>query len=294
MANPGTPAHNIPPGEDEQVRTLADLKRQARENAAARSLEAATIGSGGLTVVDGFIDLQGGSTLHVSGDAVFDGTVTLAAGALNTSGGSISAGVDLTAGRDVVAGRNVGAVQDIAAGRDITATRNITAGGDISAAGGLAANDLIVTGDMSSGGDLTAAGNVTAAGVVVATASRAHVVTGAYAEAWIDGDGTLGILPSSKRFKRDIVTWEPEIERLLQLQAVMFRYTFVAPDAPRQIGFIAEELRDLGFIEFLSYAPNGELEGINYSRLTTALLVLGQQQEARLQRIAERMAIVDT
>ncbi|MEV6798549.1 hypothetical protein AB0M91_09395 [Micromonospora rifamycinica] len=44
-----------PPGQDWLVRQIRDLQRQVRELAAARTLEAAAIGSGGITIRDGAV-----------------------------------------------------------------------------------------------------------------------------------------------------------------------------------------------------------------------------------------------
>lgn len=69
-----------PPGQDYLMRRLATLERQVRELAAARRMEAATIGSGGLTVTDGAIRvLDAGGVLKVQAGKLPDGTYGLAA-----------------------------------------------------------------------------------------------------------------------------------------------------------------------------------------------------------------------
>lgn len=172
----------------------------------------------------------------------------------------------------------------------IAATNSYLGAGTVSMGTINASGSVNASGDVT-GANLTAGGRVTSAAAFRSTGSRAYVMTVGYAGAWLDGDGTLGISPSSIRFKTDVEQWQPDIERLLLLRAVMFRYDLPGadPDAPKQIGFIAEELDALGFPEFLFYDPDGVVEGINYDRLTVALLVLAQTQETRLQNLEARL-----
>lgn len=174
----------------------------------------------------------------------------------------------------------------------VSVTGNVTATGDLSASGN------------ANAADVNASGRVTSTSAFRSAGSRAYICTSGYAGGWIDGDGTIGISPSSIRFKIDIEEWLPNIGRLLLLRAVLFRYdpavlAGAKPDAPRQLGFIAEELEALGFPEFVFYddgewewAPNPEdehdgeyilvgpprIQGINYDRITVALLRLAQHE----------------
>lgn len=66
----------VPPGEDDLPRRLRALEAQVAALASARSLEAATIGRGGLTVASG-------GTLHVTGATIIDGTLSLPAGIID-------------------------------------------------------------------------------------------------------------------------------------------------------------------------------------------------------------------
>ncbi|WP_378144823.1 hypothetical protein ACFJGV_15200 [Cnuibacter sp. UC19_7] len=278
MANPGTPAFSMPPAEDETVRAQADVERRQREDAAARTLEAATIGSGGLTVKGGFIDLKEGSSLHVSGEAVFDGDVSLPAGSLNTPGGSIGAGQDITAGQDVIA------VRDVKAGRHADVDQNLTVGGNATVTG-----DVTTQARVRAAGDIETTGTV---GLLRSVGSRNYIVGTNYAGAWINVDGTIGISPSSRLFKGAIRDWSFDPQKLLQVQAKSFVYkqSPVPYQAERQVGFIAEDLDELGLSAFLFYDDTGAVQGINYDRLTVALFVLAQWQEQRLSAIEQRLS----
>ena len=129
------------------------------------------------------------------------------------------------------------------------------------------------------------AGDVTASGIGTFVASRNLVLTTGYAGLWMDVAGRIGISPSSVRYKVDIEHWEgTPIEELYKLRAVMFRYDpelfGTDPDGQKQLGFIAEELFALGFPEFISYDEFWNIQGINYDRLSVALLVLAQKEHA--------------
>lgn len=140
---------------------------------------------------------------------------------------------------------------------------------------------------------INATGRVTSADPIRSPGARTYVVSTGYAGLWAETDGTFGISPSSRRFKTDFEEWTPDIARLLELHAVLFRYNLPGsdPNAPKQLGFIAEDLAELGFTEFLFYDAEGLVEGINYDRLTVALLVLAQAQEARLRAVEDRLGL---
>ena len=61
-------------GEDWIAREIADLRRELNELRAARTLEAATIGQGGLTVAGGAININGGALNVLNGDLTVSGT----------------------------------------------------------------------------------------------------------------------------------------------------------------------------------------------------------------------------
>lgn len=70
----------------------------------------------------------------------------------------------------------------------------------------------------------------------------------------------------------------------------------VAPpeDAPREVGFVAEELHDLGLADFVDYDEAGLPASIRYDRLTAALVPLLQQQQAQIAALAERVAALES
>lgn len=283
MPNPGTPAFGLPPADDDFVRLQADLGRQQRENAAARTLEAAEIGSGGLTVTGGFLDLKSGSTLHVSGDAVFDGTLTLPAGSLDTPGGSISAGVDMSAGQDV------NATRDVAAGRDVSADRNLIVGGDAS-----------IDGTVGVGGNVGVTGQVAVNGPVFFPDAYNTLITGPRLGAWWGSDGRGGYQPSTRDAKTNERPAVLDSDAILGLQLHYFQYRAEiakheadpAYEVATELGLFAEDLDAAGLTQFVFYGGDeGEKRplGIHYENLSLAVLAVAQGLDSRLQAMERRL-----
>lgn len=174
------------------------------------------------------------------------------------------------------------------------------------ASGSAVTGNISATGTITSNSNITAAGDITANNRVVSAAalrspgSRTYIVSTTYAGAWVDGDGTIGISPSSRRYKQDIRPWTKDVKAFLGLQPVMFRYrkdmmgrkekAADLPEQPMQIGLIAEDVADAGFTEFVFYDPEGLVEGINYDRLTVALLAALKAQDERLNLIEGKLA----
>lgn len=165
-------------------------------------------------------------------------------------------------------------------------------------------------------GVVTSTGSVSAAGAIQGATgkfdvglysldARNFVVATNYAASWIDINGHFGISPSSRRFKRDITTWEPDLEAFLSdVRPVRYHDDLDQPLGfdgegeplagphelgPWRYGFIAEELADAGFEQFTFADAEGRVLGINYDRLTVALFAVAQQQADRLDQLEQRL-----
>lgn len=207
------------------------------------------IGEGGLTVKGGSIRIEAGGQLHVDGDATFNGSLTVPAGSLNTAG-------DITAGDDVIAG-------DTVQGAHVVGTADVTAPA-IAASGQVSGATGVFNGGLKS----------------TDVHSRLLTYGGAYTATYCHVDGTLGHVPSSRRFKRDEQPAELDPAAVLALQMVSFRYTAaveeLGDDADTEIGLIAEDVHALGLTWLVNYDADGAPLGIRYERLALALLPLVQ------------------
>lgn len=261
--SPGSIANRMPPAEDDQARKARDLSRAQRENAAARSLEATSIGEGGLRVIGGSINIEAGGDLIVDGDAEFNGNLTVPAGSLDTAG-NISAGGNLTAGATVQ-----GASLVSTGGASVTGT--ITAG-------------AVSTGGVSATGEVSGNQGTFASGLSSPGAYNTLVTGGgAYRATWQHETGYYGYAPSSRRFKTDIESFVPDaatIEALKSLRVVMFRYYARPPydqaQQPQVVGLIAEEVHDLGLTWLVDYDDDGLPFGVRYDMLSLAMMLLWQ------------------
>jgi hypothetical protein len=105
-----------------------------------------------------------------------------------------------------------------------------------------------------------------------------HGTTSSAANAYIDANGFFARVISSRRHKDEIRDANIDPLAVLQLRGRTWRDKPRADDADnptrgrRHIGFIAEELHDLGLTAFVTYDQAGRPDAIQYDRLSVALL----------------------
>lgn len=107
---------------------------------------------------------------------------------------------------------------------------------------------------------------------------------------FIDGNGQLGTIKSSRRFKEDIQPMGSVSERLFALKPVIFRYKDADDNGekPVEFGLIAEDVAKV-FPELVIYEDNGAPETVSYHLLATLLLNEFQKQHVDAQTQASRM-----
>jgi hypothetical protein len=104
----------------------------------------------------------------------------------------------------------------------------------------------------------------------------------------IDGNGQLGALLSSARYKRDIEAMGQSSRGLYQLRPVTFTYKQDA-QGRRQYGLIAEEVAQV-YPELVVRGAKGEVETVQYHELIPMLLNEGQHQQQALEAQARQVA----
>lgn len=282
----------VPPAEDDFVRRQRDLERAQQEQAAARSLEATSIGEGGLTVkAGGSIRIEDDGDLFVDGDAVFNGNLTVPAGTLNTAGaitatGTIQGGSLVSIGGATVAGTvNAGG---FSTGGNISGA-NLTLAGGITAGGGISA-----TGPLSTGGNLDVDGQIVVDGPIFTPHARANPVVTSYVAAYINSDGRLGATPSSRRFKQQITSWSFEWQALFAIELFTFKYNAAVEAlgdlAPTEVGLMAEDLDALGLTWLVVYDEEGIPWAIAYERIALLLIPAVQDHERRIHKLEGALA----
>ena len=99
--------------------------------------------------------------------------------------------------------------------------------------------------------------------------------------------GQLGVVPSSARYKQNIVPMRPHSDKLLQLQPVTFAYKDDAQHATHY-GLIAEQVATV-YPELVTRTATGEVQTVKYQELIPMLLNELQRQR---QDLAELRALV--
>jgi len=252
MPNPGD---LIPYGDDALVRVQADLERKHREDMAARSLAASTIGAGGLIVKDGgSITIQGTGSFNTNG-------------VINTTG-SFSAGTTISAGG------------------------NVTSGGTVQGAALRSTGNSQIDGSENVNGNITASGQVTSAAPLKSPGSYALVVSGNnYRTAWIQSDGQVGYSPSTIRVKKDLEEFPDYLlDAFLACSPYLGRYTWDDEDSPLKVFLIAEHLAHAGFgTDVVPQDDEGNAEAVNYSQVVVPLFAAVKRQQSQIESLTERL-----
>jgi hypothetical protein len=99
----------------------------------------------------------------------------------------------------------------------------------------------------------------------------------------IDGNGQLGVVLSSARYKRDIEPLGARSAGVRQLRPVTFVYTNDRQGA-RQYGLIAEEVAAV-YPELVTRTATGEVQAVRYQELIPLLLAELQRQQQELEAL---------
>jgi Chaperone of endosialidase len=91
---------------------------------------------------------------------------------------------------------------------------------------------------------------------------------------------------SSIRYKTEIRDADLDLATLLKLRGVRFKdkneHAALGDEAPDHIGFIAEEVAELGLTEFVHFDGEGRPDGVQYDRIIVGLLALVKDVMTRL------------
>jgi trimeric autotransporter adhesin len=106
----------------------------------------------------------------------------------------------------------------------------------------------------------------------------------------VDGNGQLGIAPSSARYKQDIAPMGPSSERVLQLNPVTFAYKEDVQHVTHY-GLIAEEVEKV-YPELVTHTATGEVQTVKYQELIPMLLNELQRQRQAFQQESAEVAML--
>lgn len=220
--------------------------------------------------IDAAKDVNVNDNLYVSGDTMVNGNQTL-------YGTLISEEIST---ENIVAGD--GNFSNVFVDGDLEIANNSIIFGNTSIAG-----DQTLDGTLFAGGDVSVHGNVVASGI---WDSEVDVTTGI--PVFVDQQGNLGTLLSSKRFKEHIknVDLKRIFDLIDTLNIVSFNYKS-DKTKQEQMGMIAEQVAE-NFPEFVTYDNEGKPFSIRYDLLSVlAIGAISQMksilndQDIRIERL---------
>jgi hypothetical protein len=109
----------------------------------------------------------------------------------------------------------------------------------------------------------------------------------------IDGSNFVGKTTSSLRYKKDIVDYDKGLDAIAKLRPVYYKSAVEGPngiDPKQHAGFIAEEIADEGFEEFLVRNNEGEPDAIQYAQMTALLCKAIKEQQALITQLQADVA----
>lgn len=110
----------------------------------------------------------------------------------------------------------------------------------------------------------------------------------------IDSNGQLGTVNSSARFKEDIQDMSDASNGLLLLRPVTYRYRtpYDDRDKPLDYGLIAEEVAAI-YPDLAVKGRDGQIETVQYQKLTPMLLNELQKQDRRARQQDEAIRLLE-
>lgn len=147
---------------------------------------------------------------------------------------------------------------------------------------------LSQNGNVAVGGTLNVSSSMAVAGNITGVATYNQTNTGR--AMFVAADGLYGIGASSIRFKENVVDADLDIEAVKKIAVRYFNYKEdFSQDQSKQLGVIAEELVELGLIDFVYFDEDGIPDGVAYEKLALAVLSLVKVQDERIDALEARL-----
>ena len=111
---------------------------------------------------------------------------------------------------------------------------------------------------------------------------------------YINSNGQLGTVNSSIRFKEDVHDMADASSGLLRLRPVTYRYKEPYADGSKPIdyGLVAEEVAEV-YPDMVVKDADGQVQTVQYQKLTPMLLNELQKQEQTIRRLEKRLAALE-
>ncbi|MFL6505036.1 MAG: tail fiber domain-containing protein [Candidatus Udaeobacter sp.] len=112
------------------------------------------------------------------------------------------------------------------------------------------------------------------------------------AAVYIDSDGQLGTVNSSRRFKHDIKPMDKASEAILSFKPVTFHYSSDMKSSP-QFGLIAEEVAEVN-PNLVIHDKNGDLLSVRYDQVNAMLLNEFLKEHRRVEKLEAALNAITT
>ena len=188
----------------------------------------------------------------------------------SNTAGSTNTAVGWRALRSATGSNNI-AIGSLAGSAKVTGNDNIYIGNDVANASGNTESNTIRIGGI--GQDKIFLRGVQ--GVTTGVANAVAVI--------VDGNGQLGTVNSSRRFKEDIRDMGEASSGLMRLRPVTYRYSQPYADGSKPVdyGLIAEEVEQV-YPDLVVHLENGDVQTVQYHKLNAMLLNEVQKQHRQI------------
>ncbi len=228
--------------------------------------------TGGYNTGDGYLTLNNNTG---------DFNTAIGAEAMQANTGSYNTAVGFEALQSNGSGSNNIAI-GLEAGTNLMAANsyNIDIGSEGSANDGTASDSGVIR--IGTAGTQTSFFAAGVRGVTTGASNAVSVV--------VDSNGQLGTINSSRRYKEDIQDMGEASSGLMRLRPVTFRYKQPYEDGSKPVdyGLIAEEVAEV-YPDLAVKGPDGQVQTVQYQKLTPMLLNEVQKQAEKIRQQAEQI-----
>lgn len=153
-------------------------------------------------------------------------------------------------------------------------------------------SSLNITSTLSANGSIIIYSNGRVAPNMTGTTSAANVRSAS------DGSQLLRS-SSARRFKLDIQDFDSELSALqLRPRSWIDKYEYEqngnsSEGLNRVVGFVAEELVEIGLEEFVEFNEDGSAQSIAYERLTASIIPVLKHQQEKIESLEARLALLE-
>ena len=145
--------------------------------------------------------------------------------------------------------------------------------------------NVSVDGTLGSAGELQAGSYIRYFNAPTSGVSNANVYLN-------PNNGLMARMTSSRRYKRNIADWSADPEAVLALQPRTWQAnTPMEGDDPEAwfVGFVAEEVHELGLTELVQYNKDGEPDALHYATFSVAQQAVLQKHEEEIADLRARV-----